>query len=148
MKMNMWLEEPLTFNFQKEYQNVSKIKPYSNLYLVFITHQLFCYNETICTGDWLIFNVKKQQVDIWIDLEFRHILICFLYIKTQRFSESQIFFFVFSLLISIFFPAVSYQPYLSKLVYHLAKEPRHSMKSKVFIAKTKIPPQYFGADFS
>ena len=58
---NLGLWEPLTFDIQKAYQNVSKIKPYSNMYLVFMTHQLSSYNEAICTGDWLIFCVKKQK---------------------------------------------------------------------------------------
>ena len=79
-------------------------------------------------------------------LEFRHILMYFLGVQSQRFSESQIFFFVFSTLrifLSTFF---GYQPYLSKFVYHMQKKLRKSMKSKAFMTKIKIPANYFGID--
>ena len=95
---------------------------------------------------------KLQYIGGWnygksIGLEFRHILMYFSWIQSQRFSESQIFF-IFSTLRIYFCNSFCYQPYLSKFVYHMPKKLRKSMKSKAFMTKIKISAKYFGTDFS
>ena len=104
--------------------------------------------------DWINGSTIHKQVlqlrkECWesTDLEFRHMLIYFFRCQGQRFSESQIFFFVFSTL-RIFFPTFfACHTYLSNYIFYVPKKLRKSVKCKAFIAKIKIRPKYLWTDF-
>ena len=101
-------------------------------------------NGLIFLKDVLLIPNKRR---VWTGLAFRRNVMYFLSLESWQISMSQIFIFIFFTLISLISNFRSGQPCLSRLVYHLKKNLGKSIKSKCFIAKTKIPAKYFETDF-
>ena len=94
-------------------------------------------NGLIFLKDALLIPNKRWE---WSGLAFRRNVMYFMSLVCQRISKSQICIFNFFTLISIYFNFLLGHPYLSKFVFHSAKNLVKSMQSKAFIAKSKICP--------
>ena len=82
-----------------------------------------------------------------IELDFRHMLIYFSSCKSQRFSRSQIFIFIFSTLKFIFSKKNFNHTYLSYYISHLPKNLGKSVIFQAFMAKYRISLNYFWTYF-